>query len=48
MFGAEIAMFALMLGVPICIIMCLWEFLAALFGIDGWEDDDEPPPPTGV
>ena len=46
MFGAEIAMFVLMLGVPLGILACLWEFVAELFGLN--DDDDDRPPPTGV
>ena len=45
MFGAEIAMFMLMVGVPLGLLACLWEFVAELFGL---HDDDDPPPPTGV
>ena len=38
MFGMEIALFMLMIGVPLCILSCLWEFVAVLFGL---HDDDD-------
>ena len=40
MFGAELAMFVLMIGVPLGILLCLWEFVAGLFGLDDYDDDN--------